>query len=246
MASFSAAVCSSEKPAFESRAGRKVEAQKRSWVIHKCRLPSCSVDHSRLQKTLKYQVDSSSLREILEIASDHPTVTVADRCLQETIMSVWKRRERNRTVPWRLHERKVNDFLEANVEGIWGLKRRTSKADPAFTRISYSDCHIADSNLLSQGSQTTTARFIAYAVFRRGASPPRQCHRVRSLTFRAENLRGQNVCALRQMALELDGSRGVMKVVDRGQVEGIRGQILGHAVLGIDGSEVISMVFKLP
>jgi pyruvate/2-oxoglutarate dehydrogenase complex dihydrolipoamide dehydrogenase (E3) component len=130
----------------------------------------------------------------------------------------------------------VNSRLETNVAGIYALG--DIKGGPAFTHISYDDFRIIRANLIEKGSASTDGRLVPYTVF---IDP--QFGRV-GLT--EEDAREQNhkirvakmPMSYVARALEVDESRGFMKAV----VDAETGQILGAAVLGIEGGEVMSML----
>lgn len=131
---------------------------------------------------------------------------------------------------------KVNDKLETSVDGIYALG--DVKGGPAFTHISYDDFRILKANLLNGGSATITDRLVPYTVF---MDP--QLGRI-GLTEAEARAQGRKVRIGKMpmswvaRALEMDETRGIMKVI----VDGEHDQILGCAILGIDGGEVMSML----
>jgi pyruvate/2-oxoglutarate dehydrogenase complex dihydrolipoamide dehydrogenase (E3) component len=129
---------------------------------------------------------------------------------------------------------RVNQRLETNAPGVYALG--DVKGGPAFTHISYDDYRIIRSNLLEGGNRTIGDRPVPYTVF---MDP--QLGRV-GLTERDAKKQGRSYrVATMPMshvarALEMDESRGVMKVlVDPGSR-----QLLGAAVLGIEGGEIMA------
>jgi pyruvate/2-oxoglutarate dehydrogenase complex dihydrolipoamide dehydrogenase (E3) component len=139
----------------------------------------------------------------------------------------------------------VNEKLQTNVDGIFALG--DINGGPAFTHISYDDFRILRTNLLNKGNATTTNRLVPYTVF---LDP--QLGRV-GLTEAQAKSRGIAVRVAKMpmsyvaRALEVDESRGFMKAI----VDASSGQILGAAVLGIEGGEIMSqiqlaMMGKLP
>ena len=130
----------------------------------------------------------------------------------------------------------VNERLETNVSGIYALG--DVKGGPAFTHISYDDYRIIRTNLLEKGDATITGRLVPYTVF----TDP-QLGRV-GLTEREAQEKGLDVRVLTlpmnyvARALEVDESRGFMKAV----VERTTDRIVGFAVLGIDGGEIMAVV----
>jgi pyruvate/2-oxoglutarate dehydrogenase complex dihydrolipoamide dehydrogenase (E3) component len=131
---------------------------------------------------------------------------------------------------------RTNEKLETNVESVYGLG--DIKGGPAFTHISYDDFRIVRTNLIEKGSTTIAGRILPYTVF---IDP--QLGRVGMTEARARQL-GHDVRVARMpmnyvaRALEMDESRGFMKAI----VDGNSGQILGAAVLGIEGGEIMSQV----
>jgi pyruvate/2-oxoglutarate dehydrogenase complex dihydrolipoamide dehydrogenase (E3) component len=112
------------------------------------------------------------------------------------------------------------------------------KGGPAFTHISYDDFRILRTNLLQGGSATTIGRLVPYTVF----TDP-QLGRV-GLSEAEARQQGRKVRVARMpmsyvaRALEVNESRGLMKAV----VDADSGQILGFAVLGIEGGELMAVV----
>ena len=139
----------------------------------------------------------------------------------------------------------VNSKLETNVAGIYALG--DIKGGPAFTHISYDDFRIIRTNLIEMGSASTDGRLVPYAVFidpqlgRVGLTETEA--RAKNLKIRVAKMPMSRVAR----ALEVDESRGFMKAI----VDADSGQILGAAVLGLDGGEVmallqLAMMGKLP
>jgi pyruvate/2-oxoglutarate dehydrogenase complex dihydrolipoamide dehydrogenase (E3) component len=138
-----------------------------------------------------------------------------------------------------------NDRLETNVPGIYVLG--DIKGGPAFTHISYDDFRILRSNVIEKKSASIRDRLVPYTVF---MDP--QLGRV-GMTETEARKQGRKVRIARlpmssvARALETDETRGVMKAI----VDAETNLILGAAILGIDGGEVMSaieiaMMGKLP
>lgn len=130
----------------------------------------------------------------------------------------------------------VNDRLETSAEGIYALG--DVKGGPMFTHISYDDYRILRTNLLEGGNTTTGERMVPYTVF---MDP--ELGRV-GLTEREARASGRPVRIARlpvtgmSRALETGEARGFLKaVVDAGN-----DQILGCAMLGPEGGELMCMV----
>jgi pyruvate/2-oxoglutarate dehydrogenase complex dihydrolipoamide dehydrogenase (E3) component len=130
----------------------------------------------------------------------------------------------------------VNERLETNVPGVWAMG--DVKGGPAFTHISYDDFRVLRTNLLQGGSATTAGRLVPYTVF----TDP-QLGRV-GLSETEAREQGRKVRVARMpmshvaRALEVDEPRGLMKAVVGADDE----QILGFAVLGLEGGELMSAV----
>jgi pyruvate/2-oxoglutarate dehydrogenase complex dihydrolipoamide dehydrogenase (E3) component len=140
---------------------------------------------------------------------------------------------------------KVNHKLETNVPGVYALG--DVKGGPAFTHISYDDFRIIRTNLLEGGQATTDGRLVPYTVFidpqlgRIGISEAEA--REKKLNIRVAKLPMSHVAR----AIEMSETRGFMKAI----VDADTKQILGAAVLGVEGGELmamfeIAMLGKLP
>jgi pyruvate/2-oxoglutarate dehydrogenase complex dihydrolipoamide dehydrogenase (E3) component len=131
---------------------------------------------------------------------------------------------------------KANERLETNVPGIYALG--DVKGGPAFTHISYDDFRIIRTNLLEGGDASIADRLVPYTVF---IDP--QLGRV-GMSEQEAREQGYNIRVARMpmshvtRALEVDEPRGMMKAV----VDVDTGQILGCAVLGIEGGEIMAML----
>ena len=131
---------------------------------------------------------------------------------------------------------KVNERLETNVPGVYALG--DVKGGPAFTHVSYNDYQVIEANLLNGGDATIADRLVPYTVFmdpqlgRVGLGEAEAREQGRDV--RVASMPMSHVAR----ALEMDESRGMMKaVVDAGT-----GEILGCAVLGIEGGEIMAMI----
>lgn len=140
---------------------------------------------------------------------------------------------------------KVDAKLSTSAEGVYAIG--DVKGGPAFTHISYDDFRILRANLLEGGSCSTENRLVPYTVFidpqlgRVGLSETQA--RAQNKKFRVAKMAMNYVAR----ALETDELRGFIKVI----VDPDSKQILGAAVLGIEGGEIMSqlqiaMMGKLP
>ncbi len=140
---------------------------------------------------------------------------------------------------------RVNDRLETTADGIYSLG--DIKGGPAFTHISYDDFRIIRANLLEGKSASTKDRQVPYTLFidpqlgRVGMTETEARHQGRNI--RVAKLPMSHVAR----ALEVDETRGFMKAI----VDAETNHILGAAILGIEGGEIMSaveiaMMGKLP
>ena len=139
----------------------------------------------------------------------------------------------------------VNDRLETNVNGIYALGDVTG--GPAFTHISYDDFRIVWANLIGDGNASTKQRIVSYTLFtdpqlgRAGLTEAQA--REQGYTVKIAKLPAERIARAR----ETDEKRGLWKAV----IDAETGQILGCAILGVEGGEVmgalqIAMMGKLP
>ena len=131
---------------------------------------------------------------------------------------------------------KVNGKLETSAEGVYALG--DIKGGPAFTHISYDDFRILRTNLLEKGRATTENRMVPYTVFidpqlgRVGLTEAEA--RERNRKVRVAKMAMSSVAR----AAEVDETRGFMKAIVDAESE----LVLGAAVLGIEGGEIMSML----
>ena len=140
---------------------------------------------------------------------------------------------------------KVNERLETNVPGIYAIG--DIKPGPAFTHISYDDFRIIQANLLQNGNARIEGRPVPYTIFmdpqlgRVGLTENEA--RAQGRSIRVAKLSMANVAR----AIEFGETRGFMKAI----VDAETNQILGCAILGMEGGEVmtvlqVAMMGKLP
>jgi pyruvate/2-oxoglutarate dehydrogenase complex dihydrolipoamide dehydrogenase (E3) component len=131
---------------------------------------------------------------------------------------------------------RVNGKLETNVEGVYALG--DIKGGPAFTHISYDDFRVLRTNLIEKGSASIENRMLPYTVFidpqlgRIGMTEAEA--RAQKRKYRVAKMPMNYVAR----ALEVDESRGFMKAI----VDSESDQLLGAAVLGIEGGEIMAML----
>jgi pyruvate/2-oxoglutarate dehydrogenase complex dihydrolipoamide dehydrogenase (E3) component len=140
---------------------------------------------------------------------------------------------------------KVNDCLETTAPGVYATG--DVNGGPAFTHISYDDYRILKTNLLENGKATTKDRLVPYVVFmdpqlgRIGMSEREA--RQQNREIRVAKMPMEWVAR----AIEIGETRGLMKAI----VDAKTQQILGAAVLSVEGGEMmamleIAMLGKLP
>jgi pyruvate/2-oxoglutarate dehydrogenase complex dihydrolipoamide dehydrogenase (E3) component len=131
---------------------------------------------------------------------------------------------------------RVDERLETNVPGVYAMG--DVKGGPAFTHISYDDFRVIRTNLLEGGDASITDRLVPYTVF---IDP--QLGRI-GLSEQEAREQGYNIHIAKMpmtyvaRALEMDEARGFMKAV----VDADTDCILGCAILGIEGGEIMAML----
>jgi pyruvate/2-oxoglutarate dehydrogenase complex dihydrolipoamide dehydrogenase (E3) component len=130
----------------------------------------------------------------------------------------------------------TDDRLQTNIPGVYALG--DVRGGPAFTHISYDDFRIVRANLLENGHASVRDRLVPYTVF---IDP--QLGRV-GLTETEAEATGRRIRVARlpmsrvARAREVGETRGVMKAV----VDADTNEILGCAILGIEGGEVMAVL----
>jgi pyruvate/2-oxoglutarate dehydrogenase complex dihydrolipoamide dehydrogenase (E3) component len=138
----------------------------------------------------------------------------------------------------------VDEHLRTTVQHIYAMG--DAAGQPQFTHISYDDFRIVKDQVLGAGERSTKGRLVPYTVF----TDP-QLGRV-GLTENEARQQGRNI---KVASMPFNPARAVEMAEDRGMVKAIvdaeNGEILGAAVLGIEGGEImamfeIAMLGKLP
>jgi pyruvate/2-oxoglutarate dehydrogenase complex dihydrolipoamide dehydrogenase (E3) component len=120
----------------------------------------------------------------------------------------------------------VDDQLRTNVEHIWAMGDCNGRG--AFTHTSYNDFEIVAANLLDNEPRKVSDRIPTYALY---IDPP--LGRKALVGFRPMTRVGR--------AVEKGETQGFMKVV----VDAENGKILGAAILGVGGDEVIHSILDV-
>jgi pyruvate/2-oxoglutarate dehydrogenase complex dihydrolipoamide dehydrogenase (E3) component len=131
---------------------------------------------------------------------------------------------------------RVNERLETSVPGIYAIG--DVKGGPAFTHISYDDYRVLRTNLVDGGAASIADRVVPYTVY---IDP--QYARVGLSEAQAQEQGVRYAVARMPMshvarAIETGETRGFMKVL----VDPDSKQILGCAILGTEGGEIMSML----
>ena len=131
---------------------------------------------------------------------------------------------------------KVDDQLKTTASQVYAIG--DVKGGPAFTHISYDDYRVLRTNLLDGGNATISGRQVPYTVFidpqlgRVGLSEKQA--KEKGIRYRVAKMPMSYVAR----AIEMNETRGLMKVL----VEQNSDKILGCAILGIDGGEIMAIL----
>src|SRR4051812_16584525 len=133
----------------------------------------------------------------------------------------------------------VDDQLRTNVEHIWAMGDCNGRG--AFTHTSYNDFEIVAANLLDEDPRRVSDRVTTYALY---IAPPLgraglTVDEVRKSGRKA--LVGKRPMTRVGRAVEKGETQGFMKVVVDAETE----QILGAAILGVGGDEVIHAILDI-
>lgn len=131
---------------------------------------------------------------------------------------------------------KVNEKLQTSVSHIYAIG--DVKGGPMFTHISYDDYRVLRDNLLARENRTIKERMVPYTVF----TDP-QLGRVGMSEEEAKKANIPYKVAKMPMnyvarAIEIGETQGLMKAVIHAETH----EILGCAVLGAEGGEIMSMM----
>ena len=133
----------------------------------------------------------------------------------------------------------VDDQLRTSVPGIWALGDCNGQG--AFTHTSYNDYEIVASNLLDDDSRRVSDRILTYGLY---IDPPLGRAGMTEAQVRASGrkaLIGKRPMSRIGRAIEKGETQGFMKVL----VDAASEEILGAAVLGVGGDEVIHSILDI-
>jgi pyruvate/2-oxoglutarate dehydrogenase complex dihydrolipoamide dehydrogenase (E3) component len=133
----------------------------------------------------------------------------------------------------------VDEQLRTSVEGIWALGDCNGRG--AFTHTSYNDYEIVAANLLDGDTRRVSDRIDAYALY---VDPPLGRAGMTEAAAKASGKRilvGKRAMTRVSRAVEKGETQGFMKIV----VDADSKQILGAAILGVGGDEVIHAVLDV-
>jgi pyruvate/2-oxoglutarate dehydrogenase complex dihydrolipoamide dehydrogenase (E3) component len=133
----------------------------------------------------------------------------------------------------------VDDTLQTNVPGVWALGECNGRG--AFTHTAYNDYEIVAANLLHDDPRRVTDRIDCYALY---IDPP-----LGPVGMTEQQVRESGrpaLMATRPMtrvgrAVEKGETQGFMKVL----VDAQTSQILGAAILGVGGDEVVHSILDV-
>ncbi|MDH3635947.1 MAG: FAD-containing oxidoreductase [Gammaproteobacteria bacterium] len=127
----------------------------------------------------------------------------------------------------------VDDQLRTSVPGIWAIGDVNGRG--AFTHTSYNDYEIVVANLFDDDPRKVTDRILCYGLF---VDPPLGRIGMTEREVRASGkpaLIGKRMMTQVGRAREFGETRGFIKIIVDAETE----EILGAAILGLNGDEVI-------
>lgn len=128
---------------------------------------------------------------------------------------------------------RVDDELKTNVPGIWALGDCNGRG--AFTHTSYNDFEVVEANLFDGDPRRVSDRILCYGLF---TDPPLGRIGMTEREARASGRRvlvGKRPMAKVGRARERSETDGFIKILVDGDTE----EILGAAILGVNGDEVV-------
>ena len=137
----------------------------------------------------------------------------------------------------------VNDQLGTNIEGVWALGDCNGRG--AFTHTAYNDYEIVAANLFEKDSRKVSDRILCYGLFidpalGRVGMTGDQARQYAKDTGKKVLIGTRSMKRIGR-AKEKGETQGFMKIL----VEAESKQILGAAILGIEGDEVIHSILDV-
>ncbi len=137
------------------------------------------------------------------------------------------------------HFIKVDDQLQTNISNIWALGECNGKG--AFTHTAYNDYEIVAANLIDDHSRRVSDRILTYGLF---IDPPLGRAGLTESEVRASGkpalIAKKSMTQVKRAVIKGE-SHGFMKVI----VDAETKKILGAAVLGVEGDEVIQSILDV-
>lgn len=133
----------------------------------------------------------------------------------------------------------VDDRLMTNVEGIWAIGDCNGKG--AFTHTSYNDFEIVAANILDDDPRRVSDRILCYGLF---IDPPLGRVGMTEAQVRKSGrkaLVGKRMMTRVGRAREKGETEGFMKII----VDAENGDILGAAILGVEGDEAVHCILDV-
>jgi pyruvate/2-oxoglutarate dehydrogenase complex dihydrolipoamide dehydrogenase (E3) component len=133
----------------------------------------------------------------------------------------------------------VDEHLRTNVSGIWAIGDVNGQG--AFTHTSYNDYEIVAANLFGDDPRKTTDRILCYGLF---VDPPLGRIGMTEKQVRESGRRalvGKRMMTRVGRAREFGETRGFIKII----VDADSEEILGAAILGLSGDEVIHCLLDI-
>ena len=133
----------------------------------------------------------------------------------------------------------VDDQLRTNVPGVWAIGDCNGKG--GFTHTSYNDYEIVAANLFSNDPRRVSDRILTYGLF---IDPPLGRAGMTDAEVKKSGrkaLLGKRPMTRVARAVEKGETQGFMKIV----VDSDTKEILGAAVLGVGGDEVIHSILDV-
>ncbi len=133
----------------------------------------------------------------------------------------------------------VDGHLRTNVPGIWAIGEVNGRG--AFTHTSYNDYEIVAANLFDDDARSTDDRILCYGLF---VDPPLGRIGMTEQEVRESGRRalvGKRMMTRVSRAREFGETRGFIKIM----VDADNEEILGAAILGLNGDEAIHCLLDL-